>query len=84
MNGAGAAAISICRLLLKAGFNDVTLCDRKGAIYEGRTEGMNPVKEEMSKAHKPSEETGISCRDAGWRGCIYRCFRTWSSYNRDG
>ena len=49
MNGAGAAAISICRLLLKAGFKDVTLCDRKGAIYEGRTEGMNPVKEEMSK-----------------------------------
>ena len=46
MNGAGAAAISICRLLLKAGFKDVTLCDRKGAIYEGRTEGMNPVKEE--------------------------------------
>ena len=40
MNGAGAAAISICRLLLKAGFKDVTLCDRKGAIYEGRTEGM--------------------------------------------
>ena len=34
MNGAGAAAISICRLLLKAGFKDVTLCDRKGAIYE--------------------------------------------------
>ena len=49
MNGAGAAAISICRLLLKAGFKDVTFCDRKGAIYEGRTEGMNPVKEEMSK-----------------------------------
>ena len=49
MNGAGAAAISICRLLLKAGFKDVTLCDRKGAIYEGRTEGMNPVKEEMSQ-----------------------------------
>lgn len=49
MNGAGAAAISIARLLLKAGFKNITLCDRKGAIYEGRTEGMNAVKEEMSK-----------------------------------
>ena len=33
MNGAGAAAISIARLLLKAGFKNITLCDRKGAIY---------------------------------------------------
>ena len=36
MNGAGAAAISIARLLLTAGFKNITLCDRKGAIYEGR------------------------------------------------
>ena len=49
MNGAGAAAISIARLLLTAGFKNITLCDRKGAIYEGRPEGMNPVKDEMSK-----------------------------------
>lgn len=49
VNGAGAAAISITKLLLTAGFADITLCDRKGAIYEGRTEGMNPVKEEMAK-----------------------------------
>ncbi|MCI8465872.1 MAG: NAD-dependent malic enzyme [Lachnospiraceae bacterium] len=48
VNGAGAAAISITRLLLSAGYQNVTLCDRKGAIYEGRKEGMNPVKEEMS------------------------------------
>ena len=58
MNGAGAAAISICRLLLKAGFRDVTLCDRKGAIYEGRTEGMNPVKEEMSKLTNLQKKQG--------------------------
>ena len=58
MNGAGAAAISICRLLLKAGFKDVTLCDRKGAIYEGRTEGMNPVKEEMSKLTNLQKKQG--------------------------
>ena len=58
MNGAGAAAISICRLLLKAGFKDVTLCDRKGAIYEGRTEGMNPVKEGMSKLTNLQKKQG--------------------------
>ena len=58
MNGAGAAAISICRLLLKAGVKDVTLCDRKGAIYEGRTEGMNPVKEEMSKLTNLQKKQG--------------------------
>ena len=45
MNGAGAAAISIARLLLTAGFKDITLCDRKGAIYEGRPEGMNRYEE---------------------------------------
>ena len=49
VNGAGAAAISITRLLLTAGVKHITLCDRKGAIYEGRTEGMNPIKEEMAK-----------------------------------
>lgn len=49
INGAGAAAISIARLLLAAGIKDVTLCDRTGAIYEGREKGMNPMKEEMAK-----------------------------------
>ena len=58
MNGAGAAAISICRLLLKAGFKYFTLCDRKGAIYEGRTEGMNPVKEEMIKLTNLQKKQG--------------------------
>ena len=49
MSGAGAAAIAICKLLISAGLKDVILCDRKGAIWEGRPEGMNPVKEEMAK-----------------------------------
>ena len=49
LNGAGAAAISITKLLLSDGFKDITLCDRKGAIYEGRPEGMNPIKDEMAK-----------------------------------
>lgn len=58
MNGAGAAAISIARLLLKAGYKKVTLCDRNGAIYEGRKEGMNAVKEEMSKITNPEKKSG--------------------------
>ena len=47
INGAGAAAISITKLLLSYGFKDITLCDRKGAIYEGR-DGLDPVKEEIA------------------------------------
>ena len=58
MNGAGAAAISIARLLLTAGFKNITLCDRKGAIYEGRAEGMNPVKEEMTKVTNLDKKEG--------------------------
>ncbi|MBE6949320.1 MAG: NAD-dependent malic enzyme [Ruminococcaceae bacterium] len=49
VNGAGAAAISITKLLLSAGAKDITLCDRTGAIYAGREKGMNPVKEEMAQ-----------------------------------
>ena len=48
ISGAGAAAISICRLLLTAGIHHITLCDRNGAIYEGRERGMNWIKEEMA------------------------------------
>ena len=58
VNGAGAAAISITRLLLNAGVKNITLCDRKGAIYEGRTEGMNPVKEEMAKVTNLEKKSG--------------------------
>ena len=46
-SGAGAAGIAIIKLLIKMGLKDVVLCDRKGAIYEGR-EGLNPEKEEMA------------------------------------
>jgi len=58
INGAGAAAIAITRLLLSAGARDVTLCDRKGAIYAGRTEGMNPIKEEMALLTNPARRVG--------------------------
>ncbi|MBQ2634797.1 MAG: NADP-dependent malic enzyme [Oscillospiraceae bacterium] len=58
INGAGAAAIAICRLLLRAGFADITLCDRSGAIYEGRARGMNPVKEEMARRTNRARRQG--------------------------
>ena len=58
VNGAGAAAISITRLLQTAGFADITLCDRKGAIYEGRAEGMNAVKDEMAKLTNRGKKKG--------------------------
>ena len=58
VNGAGSAAIAITKLLISSGARDVTLCDRKGAIYEGRKEGMNPVKEEMSKITNPEKKAG--------------------------
>ena len=58
INGAGAAAISICRLLLTAGAKDITLCDRTGAIYQGRPTGMNPVKEQMAQVTNPRKLQG--------------------------
>ena len=48
-SGAGAAAISITKLLLSAGFQNVIMTDRHGAIYKGRAEGMNWIKEEMAE-----------------------------------
>ncbi|MBP0978949.1 MAG: NAD-dependent malic enzyme [Oscillospiraceae bacterium] len=48
-SGAGAAGIAIIKLLISMGLKDVVLCDRHGAIYKGRPEGMNPVKDEMAE-----------------------------------
>ena len=58
INGAGAASIAICRLLLSSGVKDITLCDRTGIIYEGREKGMNPIKEEMAKVTNLSKKQG--------------------------
>ena len=58
MNGAGAAAIAICKLLLAAGVKDVTRCDRSGAIYAGRETGMNAVKEEMARVTNLQKRAG--------------------------
>ena len=58
INGAGAAAIAIGKLLLSAGVKDLTLCDRSGAVYEGRLKGMNPIKDEMAKVTNLSKKAG--------------------------
>ncbi|MEH7157622.1 NAD(P)-dependent malic enzyme [Neobacillus drentensis] len=48
-NGAGAAGIAIIKLLYSYGVRDIIMCDTKGAIYEGRPQGMNAVKAEVAK-----------------------------------
>jgi malate dehydrogenase (oxaloacetate-decarboxylating) len=49
INGTGAAGIAVAKMLLGLGAGDVILCDTKGAVYEGRSEGMNWAKEEMAR-----------------------------------
>ena len=56
-SGAGAAGIAIIKLLIAMGLKNVILCDRKGAIYEGR-EGLNKEKEEMAKITNRNHEAG--------------------------
>ena len=56
-SGAGAAAVSIVKLLLSAGFKNVVMTDRTGAIYAGR-ENLNWVKEEMAQVTNLQKETG--------------------------
>ena len=56
-SGAGAAAIAIVKLLLSAGFKHVIMCDRKGAIYEGRDD-LNWIKEEMAQVTNLEKKAG--------------------------
>lgn len=56
-NGAGAAGIAIIRLLLKMGLKDVVLCDRAGAIYQGRPH-MNPIKDEIAAITNQEHQSG--------------------------
>ncbi len=56
-SGAGAAGIAIIKLLMSLGLKDVILCDRTGAIYEGR-EKLNPEKEEMAKITNRDKKKG--------------------------
>ena len=59
-SGAGAAAISIVKLLLSAGFKNIIMTDRQGAIYEGR-DGLNWIKEEMALKTNREKLTGQLC-----------------------
>ena len=56
-SGAGAAAVAIVKLLLSAGVRDVIMCDRQGAIYEGR-DGLNWIKEEMARVTNLEKKAG--------------------------
>ena len=58
VNGAGAAATAITKLILSYGVKNIIMCDRTGAIYEGRQKGMNPYKEEMAKITNTNKEEG--------------------------
>lgn len=58
INGAGAAGIAIIKLLLNMGATNIVMCDTKGAIFEGRQEGMNPIKESVSKLTNKDKQQG--------------------------
>lgn len=58
VNGAGAAGMAITRLLQAVGTKHIILCDTKGAIYEGRAEGMNPYKEDIARIINKRKEAG--------------------------
>ena len=58
VNGAGAAAIAVSKLLLEMGVRRIILCDTRGAIYLGRTEGMNWIKNEMAEQTNPEKKKG--------------------------
>jgi malate dehydrogenase (oxaloacetate-decarboxylating) len=58
VNGAGAAAIAVSKLLLEMGVRRIILCDTRGAIYLGRTESMNWIKNEMAEQTNPEKKKG--------------------------
>jgi malate dehydrogenase (oxaloacetate-decarboxylating) len=59
LSGAGAAGIAATKLLLGYGFKDIILCDRAGAIYQGRKNDMNPYKSEISQITNRRKEKGV-------------------------
>lgn len=58
VNGAGAAALSVSKLLMKAGAEDIIICDTTGVIYKGRTKGMNPYKTQIAEITNRKGEKG--------------------------
>ena len=59
VSGAGAAAIAITKLLISRGLKDVVLCDRRGAVYKGRGQNMNPVKNEIAEITHQQGKKGL-------------------------
>lgn len=59
VNGAGAAGMAITRLLQSMNTKNIILCDRMGAIYSGRTEDMNPYKQEIAEITNAKKEKGM-------------------------
>ncbi|WP_080844451.1 NAD(P)-dependent malic enzyme [Cytobacillus gottheilii] len=57
-NGAGAAGIAIIKLLYSYGVREIIMCDTKGAIYEGRPQGMNEIKNEVAKYTNRDKKSG--------------------------
>ncbi|MBA8777999.1 NAD-dependent malic enzyme [Staphylococcus schleiferi subsp. coagulans] len=58
LNGAGAAGIAIVKLLYSYGVRNMIMCDSKGAIFEGRSYGMNPTKETVAKWTNKDKQEG--------------------------
>ncbi|OES43791.1 NAD(P)-dependent malic enzyme [Domibacillus iocasae] len=58
INGAGSAGIAIAKLLHQFNVKNIIMCDTKGAIYDGRAAGMNPVKEEIASFTNPAKVSG--------------------------
>ena len=58
VNGAGAAGMAITRLLQRMGAKDIILCDSRGAIYDGRPQGMNPYKDDIAAITNGEHEQG--------------------------
>lgn len=57
VNGCGAAGVAITKLLISVGLKEVIICDRKGAVYEGR-DGLNDSKKEMAQITNHNKRSG--------------------------
>ena len=69
-NGAGASAISVTKLLIQAGAQNITACDTTGVVYQRRVEGMNPLKEELAAITNPDRQQGVLAETARRRGLL--------------
>ncbi|SES99417.1 NAD(P)-dependent malic enzyme [Anaerobranca gottschalkii] len=63
VNGAGASAIAVTKLIMGLGVTNIIMCDSKGSLYEGRTEAMNPYKDEMARITNP-QNLNVSLAEA--------------------